>query len=281
MTSADTLSFYARHGELTDPKGHRAALDELPSDVAALCRTIQGVLIHDHFGHHLYGPPPAAFRRASRETLSVSRRLDAILAADDRPIDVARQPFARSVGTCRDFALMLCAVLRQRAIPARVRCGFARYFDPPNYEDHWICEYWLEAEQRWAMADAQLDEPQRSHLSIDFDTADIPTDRFIHAWQAWRICRSGTADPSRFGHGANTGAWFLRVNLARDLLSLRKQEVSAWDDWRATPVGDRMLDADATSRCDEMAEVARAADGLSPPDRCNPGPAFPNVSVEI
>jgi len=174
MTTQEASAYYALHGEFTDPAEHRALFEGLPMDVAELCRIIQGVLIHDFWGLHLYGPPPSKFHLASRETLPVLQRVNAILAAHSEPISSARPPFERSVGTCRDFALMLCAMLRQHAVPARVRCGFAKYLNPPSFEDHWICEYWKNDGKRWAIADAQLDEPHQVGLSIEFDATDMP-----------------------------------------------------------------------------------------------------------
>ena len=258
-------SYYATHGALTDPGRHGPALETFPRGVAALCRIVQGLLIHDSYGQHLYGPAPADFHRASRETLPLSRRLDTILAARDAPLTSPRPPFRRSIGTCRDFALMLCALLREQEVPARVRCGFADYFDPGRYEDHWVCEYWKPAEGRWALADAQLDEAHRAHLAIDFDGTDLPRARFLPAARAWQRVRSGAADPALFGHGDDKGAWFIRVNLARDLLSLCKQEVSPWDGWRSARQQDRRLDQSAILQCDRIAALAEAADGLAPP----------------
>lgn len=266
MTTTIPPPYYASHGEMTDPKAHLALLERLPTDVAGLCEIVQGLLIHDYFGLHLYGPPPPDHDLASRETLPASERLAAILAAQNEPISTPRPAFERTVGTCRDLSLMLCALLRHHAVPARVRCGFAKYFHPPSYEDHWICEYWKAAEQRWAMADAQLDEAHRKHLSIDFDTTDVPEDQFIFPWQAWRLCRSGAAEAAQFGHGDAVGEWFLQVNLARDLLSLCKREVSTWDSWRDALARSGNLDDEAVLRCDQFAALAQAARGLSPPD---------------
>lgn len=127
-----TADYYAAHDEFTAVGEHGALFDALPSDVAGLCRVIQGLLIHDHSGLHLYGDPHASFHRASRETLPVSRRIIEIMTAQKAPLTEVRQPFERTVGTCRDFSLMLCAMLRQQGVAARVRCGFARYFDPPS-----------------------------------------------------------------------------------------------------------------------------------------------------
>lgn len=256
MTAPQPLDDYATQGPLSDPGPQRAGLDALPRDLAGLCRVVQGLLIHDVSGRDLYGRPPPAFHQASRRTLPLAERLDAILSDDARPLAIARAPFARSVGTCRDYALMLCGLLRRQAVPARVRCGFAAYFHPPGYEDHWVCEYWKAEDGRWALADAQLDDAHRARLAIDFDITDLPRDLFLFPWQAWQDCRAQAADPASFGHGDATGAWFLQVNLARDLLALRKREVSAWDSWRDWPTRDRTLDETALRLCDELAALA-------------------------
>lgn len=262
--AADGQGFYARHGALSDPGAFAAAFDGLPQDVGALCRVVQGVLLHDHYGGELYGPPPAAFRAQSRRTLPVEERLAAILARDGAPLAASRAPFDRSVGTCRDFALMLSAMLRGQGRPARVRCGFASYFGA-GWEDHWVCEYRLAGERRWALADPQLDPAHRRHLRIDFDIADLPRDRFLVAPAAWRTCRAG-ADPALFGHGDATGLWFVEVNLARDLKALEKSETSSWDQWRSSPPRARLLDEERLARGDRLAALAEgASDALPPP----------------
>jgi hypothetical protein len=259
--------FYTPHGALSDPGDCAAAFDGLPGDVARLSEVVQGVLLHDYYGGELYGSVPAEFAAYSRQTLPIAERLAAIHARDAAPLDQARRPFDRSVGTCRDFALMLCAMLRHRGTPARVRCGFASYFGGPGWEDHWVCEHWLAAEGRWALADPQLDDAHRRHLAIGFDTSDMPRDRFLLAWQAWRACRDG-ADPSQFGHGDDTGLWFVEVNLARDLLALTKRETSAWDAWRNAPMGGtHVLDEGRLARGDRMAALAETAVGLTAPSR--------------
>lgn len=271
MTAQARPAYYTSHGAFTDPREHLALLAGLPVDVAAICRIAQGLLIHDHFGFRLYGSAPADYSFASRETLPIAQRLSAIFANQGEAISAPRPPFERTVGTCRDYALMICAMLRQNSVPARVRCGFAGYFTLPSYEDHWICEFWKPGDRRWAIADAQLDEAHREHLGIDFDIADVPSEQFIFPWQAWQRCRSGSADPALFGHGGDRGEWFLRVNLARDLLSLCKREVSAWDSWRDAQAQHRTLDDEAIRQCDRVAALAEAAKGLVPPDWAGEG----------
>ncbi|MCA2211786.1 transglutaminase-like domain-containing protein [Wangella sp. NEAU-J3] len=44
--------------------------------------------------------------------------------------------------TCRHFAVLACALLRHRGIPARARCGFATYFQPGKGLDHTSGDGW-------------------------------------------------------------------------------------------------------------------------------------------
>jgi hypothetical protein len=125
---------------------------------------------------------------------------------------------------------MLCGLLRHRQIPARVRCGFARYFQERRWEDHWICEGWLGG--RWRQIDAQLDEVLVKRLGIAFDPTDVPSRAFTPAPEAWRRARAGDEDANLFGHGDASGLWFMRVNVMRDHLVLNGVATSSWDTWR-------------------------------------------------
>jgi len=248
-----TFDVYASHSPFSDPGRHAASIGGLPPDIPTLCRTLHGLLIHEAWIER-NGLEPAAFSGQSRATLPVAQRLEQLLAIDPSPLTTARPAEARALATCRDFSLMLCAVLRERGVPARIRCGFARYFSGNPYHDHWVCEYWARAGQRWVLVDAQLDELHRDHLKFDFDPTDVSRAEYITGVEAWTRCRTGILDSAQLGHGTTTGLFFVRVNLARDLLALAKIETSAWDTWRAAREPDRALDDAALSRCDWMAQ---------------------------
>ncbi len=231
--------FYLEHGTWSDPGAFTSAFDAVPGTVAAITGAVQNLLIHDYFGAHLYADPPKGIDSASRATLPIAERL----ARSAGPFGSHQPASQRLVGTCRDFALMTCAALRHHGIAARVRCGFARYFHPPTYEDHWICEYWERG--TWHQADAQLDAAHRSHLGIPFDPNAMPDGQFIYPWQVWEHHRERLSD---FGHGEANGLWFLRVNLARDFLALTKHEVSDWDSWRDQTTGDKQETEEAVAQ---------------------------------
>ena len=257
--SADGLTT----ADMSNPGPHAALLNDLPADVGALVGVIQGLLIHaDWLDDYLLDKQRAAAH--SRETLSIAERLGQILEIDPSPLRAPRPPGSRSIGTCRDYSLMLCSFLRSRGVPARLRCGFASYFGD-NWEDHWVCEYWDRPAGTWRLADAQLDEKLREKLEIRFDPAKVPRRSFMAAGAAWRECRAGRDDPDRFGHGVAAGLWFVKVNVLRDHHALNNRETSPWDGWRDAPIASRIVYDSEKSFLDRVAaEPASALVDVAP-----------------
>ncbi|MEM9360428.1 MAG: transglutaminase-like domain-containing protein, partial [Pseudomonadota bacterium] len=258
MTQNSEFQFYLSHSKMSDPKEYCAHFSSIPHEVSAIASTVQGLLLHDYFGAYLYADPPARIAEASRETLPVFERLPTVANFGVLPLTKTRAPRNRTVGTCRDFALLTCSIMRHKGIPARVRCGFALYFHPPTYEDHWICEYWDEDVQAWKIVDAQLDEEHRRHLSISFDPTDVPREQFLLPWQIWEQFGSEPSKLEVFGHGEAKGFWFLRVNLARDFLALLKREASSWDGWRQHGEVHKQTSMEAITQCTEVAAACRS-----------------------
>jgi hypothetical protein len=189
---------------------------------------VQGLVIHIFWAER-YGVTLSEERKQEVNIRSVSQKLKRIQALDGAPLTAGRPLERKLVGNCRDFSTLLCAMLRHQGVPARARCGFGTYFLPDHYEDHWVCEYWKADEQRWLMVDAQLDAFQREALNIQFDSLDMPPGQFVTGGEAWLMCRTGEADPDRFGIFEWHGIWFVRGDLIRDFLALNKVEILPWD----------------------------------------------------
>jgi Transglutaminase-like superfamily len=237
MEASDIFAFYASHSPMTDPGEASALIDPLPHDVAALSRIIQGLGIYDVVARDFYGVEPSENRLSEIHLRPIAERLARIMELDDQPLHIARKPERRALQRCNSFALMLVTMLRAKGVPARSRCGFAAYFNPPNFEDHWVCEYWDAQDRRWRLADPQIDDVWRRRLGIHFDTLDLPRTQFLTASDAWRRCRSGEADEQQFGisFAALRGLWFVAGSLVRDMAALNKMEMAAWDVWGAQP----------------------------------------------
>lgn len=247
---------------MTDPAGFAALVAGLPDEIAALNRVVQGLIVHCAWLQHYGGS--GAFGVVSRTTLPVEERLAALVGRDGRELE-SRMPTQREVGTCRDFALMMCAFLRAKGTAARLRCGFASYFGE-DWEDHWVCEYWNSREARWCLSDAQLDETIKAACKVTFDAADVPRDRFLTAGEAWLRCRAGHDDPNRYGQGSIRGIWFMSVNVVRDAFAVNNRETSAWDRWREAPSALRTVSQRALAMLDQLSSKPEEACGeLMPP----------------
>ena len=256
----DPQEYYQRSGPMTALGPHAAEFSTLPRDIASLCEVIQGVLIHRDIAPFLYGLKLSEAQRDDAHIRPIAQMLTRIHALDARPLTIAREPAHRLPSVCRHFSLMLCAILRDRGIPARPRCGFGAYFEPGKFIDHWVCEYWNAADARWILVDAQLDAIQRKQFKPDFDTLDVPHDRFIIAGDAWDQCRSGRADASRFGILDMHGLWFIAGNVLRDLASLNRMEMLPWDVWGLMDMNDAALTGENKALLDRVAALTLAGD---------------------
>ncbi|MBN1647597.1 MAG: transglutaminase domain-containing protein [Spirochaetales bacterium] len=224
------LEYYKSHGHFSDPGRFGKELANMPDGLPELCKTVQGLLLHVYWTSH-YGYSPNEERKLETCLRTVNQMLLRISEMDSRPLMEKRSAAKKCISTCRDYALVLVSMLRSKGIPARARCGFARYFTPGLNEDHWVCEYWNGEQQRWILVDAQLDATQRKVLNIGFDPCDVPRDMFIMAGRAWKMCREGKADPDTFGIFQLKGLCFIMGNVLRDAASLNKAELLPWDFW--------------------------------------------------
>jgi hypothetical protein len=231
MTSlASYLQFYATPAPMTDIQAFASRLGPLPKDVPSLVRLLQGLLVHIFWAER-YGLSLSEERQAEVNLRPAARRFARLFELDAAPLTNARPLERKLVSNCRDFSVMLVALLRLQGLPARARCGFGTYFIPGHYEDHWVVEVW--DGERWLGVDAQLDELQCRALQIPFNLLDLPPGAFVTGGQAWQLCRAGKANPDDFGIFEWKGWDFIRGNLFRDLLSFDRFEILPWDFWPA------------------------------------------------
>ncbi|WP_310539911.1 transglutaminase-like domain-containing protein [Phenylobacterium sp.] len=275
MTDKAFLERYRVPGVFTGLEGFEAEVDALPAEAGAVAAFVHGLLIHEGLAG-AYGVTLAPGRGDEKQLHGAAAMLRQAMRLHDRPITETRAPEHRVVGVCRHFATLFAAVMRRKGIPARVRCGFANYFQPGKHLDHWVGEYWGGA--RWVLVDAQVDDLQRKLFNLTLDPLDVPRDRFLVGGDAWRACRQG-ADPMGFGI-AGTEMWGLVEvygDIFQDLAALQNIELLPWG-WyglatdeagmEETDLIDRL--ADISSRADEpamveLAELLAADQRLRPP----------------
>lgn len=251
--------YYAEQGQVSDPGPYAPRLDDLPKTLPELVKAIQGLMLHIHWADR-YGITLNRIRKEESNIRPIRDRLAKVFELSPEPLSQSRPLSKRTAGTCRDFSLLLTAVLRYRQIPARARCGFGTYFTEGRYEDHWICEYWHADEKRWVTVDAQLDALQIEVLSIDFNTLDMPPGEFVTGGQAWQLCRSKGVDPDLFGFSNMKGLDFIKGNLIRDFLALNKIEILPWDNYLLIEKWYSNLDPEEKELMGRMAAISSGDD---------------------
>src|SRR5579864_4194003 len=128
--------FYATHSINSNPGKYAPLLENVPTDFPGVSRVVQGLIYHYMAGQYIYGYCPPKERMGEIDTRRMERMLGRMLELDSRPLSEARAFEHRLVGCCRDFSLLTCAILRQHAIPARLRYGFGSYFVNGYWIDH-------------------------------------------------------------------------------------------------------------------------------------------------
>ncbi len=152
----DPQEYYLAQSAFTDPGEYTALLDELPSDLEGLSRVVQGLIIHHLDGARLFGYAVPQERLGELDTCSVVEMLRRICDLDDGSLAQERLPERRLAGCCRDFAALFCSLARHKGIPARVRSGYARYFQAGFNRDHMLVECWDASQKRWVLVDPDM-----------------------------------------------------------------------------------------------------------------------------
>ena len=235
------LNHFVRHTVNSDPGVHARAYDDLPQDVEALCDALHHLLLHMFWiGEKTYGITHEALKASGRKMCvefaltTAEERLASILSLDPSPLSEKRPVHLRSIGCCRDFALMLTSILRHRNIPARVRTGVALYFKAEDgylIEDHYVTEHWNAAEERWQLTDPQIDEVQRPAIRDGLNTVDLPDGAFLTGWELLQGLRDGEIPETVGFPPVNAGLTYGRNKLFADFIGLTNRELPVHGWW--------------------------------------------------
>ena len=238
--------------------GPFTALGEATGSVVAtdpldICAPVHALFLHPD---EQRGKDLPAERQAEKNVRPASELARLLLALDPAPLTVPREPEQRVVGTCRHFAVMSCALLRDRGIAARVRCGFGMYFEAGLGLDHWVTEFWDGG--RWVRVDTEIFGQSRG-----VDPRDLRPGEFLTGGEAWSAYRRGEVDASKFGVPGteNWGPSEIRGNAVRDLAALNNVETLPWDEWgRMAEAYEGRTGPDYDELLDEVAAVCAGDD---------------------
>ncbi len=270
-------SFYRTPGALTDlascPSG---SLEGLPDTTADLMAVVRGCVIDPATLTQVYKLEAPTGRDDERQIRRAADMVAKIIELDDAPLAEPRPPERRFFGTCRNYATLAAALFRRAGIATRVRAGFAGYFVPGTWMDHWIVEY--ERDGGWVRVDAELDDAWLAKRSPGKTSEILAGSMYLSGGEAWQRCRSGELDPDRFEMGGNRGIGEIRGSVLYDLAALNQHEMLPWDCWARMEEAyknetderyDEMLDhvADVAIRddLDEITVLYRSNEDLTVP----------------
>ena len=236
----EQVSDYITQSDTTNPKNFSCLYDVLPDEIPELCRIIQGLLVHRD-SIYLYEVKCSADRHKDDVYLNtVENMLKEIMERNNNPMTLERPVKHRLKIICRDFAVMLCSILRHKKIPARPRTVFSKYFRAPDGHehpflyDHWLCEYWNDSENRWVNVDAGLNEIEKKEYSnVEFNQYDIPRELTISSGEAWIMLRNNETSPANFGDpdSQNHGLDLVRRHMLLDFACMNKSELLTWHEF--------------------------------------------------
>ena len=192
---SEITRFYRQPSATSDLGRHRHLASGLPADPEALSAIVAGLLVHN-FTAKVQGLLFPAERMSHMQTVGAEAILDNVLGLDPAPLGLERAAERRMVGFCYHFALLHCALLRATGTPARIRCGFAAYFEAQRWIDHWVVEYWDDDD--WRLTDPQIGR------------SDLTSDDFQDGLSAWLNAAAAPRRPctatENCGAGTNCGA---------------------------------------------------------------------------
>jgi hypothetical protein len=206
--NSNLIQHFKQFSTFTNPGLYAEILrEQLPDEIRKIGLLVRANIIHrvtlangntGANSQHQYGdmtkvpwwrqPEDDVLPTASAMLAELYRR-DKLGFVEDRSED------KRLILTCRFVAILMASILKSKGLAARVRSGFESYAPPrPGVScDHWITQYWKEAENRWVTIDADC-----CLCGMDFDPFDMPTSAFDWSAEAWLDSRQGRTDPKRF-----------------------------------------------------------------------------------
>lgn len=201
METKKILDFYKQTSLYTDLGLYREFAKNLPDDIKELCELQRNQIIHP------FDLNDVEMRKDSKSFYGDMTKIDKTSLCYENDLFPTAQamiaellrrntnyikdrPIQDKIHVCcREQAILLASILKNKGFSARVRSGFAKYVCIGNEEagDHWITEYYNEEKQKWFLVDADMcfDDKTLIEYDIDFDLLDIPREKFIFGAEAY------------------------------------------------------------------------------------------------
>lgn len=136
----NALEYYIAQGQISDPGKYK---NDLPNTLSVhqLCDLINNLILIDFLGNMKIIKAPET-HKGDINIRNIEEKIDLLFSRNKSEITQVRKNENKIMGNCRDTSLLLCTMLREKGVAARVRSGFSTIFSPKKKYDHWLCEYW-------------------------------------------------------------------------------------------------------------------------------------------
>ena len=228
--------YYLKYSLFTNPGLYEKEFKKLPQDIREIGLLLRQNIIHRttlewgntgtntdlRFGDMTKVP---WWRQAENDDLpTVAAILAELYRRDERGFVSDRQEADKLVLTCRFISILAVSILKSRGIPARVRSGFAPYFEENQSDDHWIVQYWSDKEDRWIAID--IDGSLSLRAGQTFDPYDMPDGVFDWSANVWLDVRAQKVKGDYFWNAGNfRGLMPIAWELFYDFHSLMNHEI--------------------------------------------------------
>lgn len=226
--------FYRRQSLITNPGRHHDRLAIVARDTRTMAEAVGRMVLNFVSDRTLIDQALFHARLSQVDLRTVPAMLDALDRIACLPLEAERLPEQRMIGNCRDVAVLACAALRARGIPARARYGFGhRFYDPAEpLHEHVVTEF---AAPDWQMIDCRATSEIVARYSVPLVPGQtLPAGFFQTALDVWRDCRAGRRDFAGFSSAKDDpahGMWYVSRLVYLDLASLHGFEALMWDVW--------------------------------------------------
>lgn len=234
LMQKEILDHYLKYGMFTYPGLYEEYLKTLPNDIKELGELIRHQEMHRVQLRKAMGEDDNKIKREypwykprchDDMLLTTPAMLAELFRQDARGFTHDRAIKDMIIITCRYVSVLTCSILKAKKIPCRSRAGFTGYIEENRLTDHWINQYWSEAEKRWITFD--LDEDDDSNIDDNLDLRDMYEGSFYFAANAWLDVRSGKANLNIFDHGGSLkGLNIVAWQLFYDFHALMNNELS-------------------------------------------------------
>lgn len=232
----DQKDYYCQHSKLTDPGKLRSFYDGIPDTVEDIVKSVQEVSLY-MVDAYILKLNISKERMQALSCSSVREIIELLIHLKNQPLCIPREFDHKIIANCRNMALLLCSIMREKNIPSRLRIGFSNYMMPFFYHDKVIVEYWNSESNKWQIIDIILNELNIKSRGLKFGPTNVPDGKYIYSFQAWKSCKNNPKTASKFGAGVDgvidfrSGKWYARNIILRDFAMINKEEHNFTKTW--------------------------------------------------